>query len=104
MAKDKVKVTAIVLAIVFFFLWILGTTLNGSDYDLLQQKYDTLSNQYNDLSDVANSSINLVGSVCQSQLQNLDSQWRLAYNTLENCYVQGTAECNPLTPTLNLTK
>jgi hypothetical protein len=104
--EDWVKSTAIVLAIVFFFLWIYGTSINNKDLTTLQQKYDTLYLQCN--SSISNSNTNLNDSIillstlCQSNLQSLHNQWEISFNNLLNCYEQGTAECKYMKPTLNL--
>jgi hypothetical protein len=108
MAKDWVKVTAISLAIIFFFMWILGTSLNNSDYELLTEKYNILYDHCNNTIQNSNSDVNdtvtILTSAYQAQLQNLQNQWQLSFNTLLNCYTYGTPECPYTTPTLNLSK
>ncbi|MEI6732120.1 MAG: hypothetical protein WCK90_05595 [archaeon] len=105
--RDWAKIIAIILAIVFFLFWIIGTTINTSDYDVLKEKYNSLNNDCTNYVQNSNTTVNdsvqIIASVCQSQLRNLQNQWEISFTNLLNCYEQGTATCKYQKPTLNLT-
>lgn len=105
---DWTKNVAIALAVIFFIFWIVGTTLNNNENELLQQKYDNLyaqceSSIQNSNTDF-NSSVELLSTICKSSLQNLQNQWESSISNLRNCYKQGTPQCEYTTPSLNLTR
>ena len=105
--RDRVKIIAIVLAIVFFLFWIIGTTTNTSEINDLTNKYNDLYANCKASSDVSNSltnlSVQVLVATCKASLNNLDSQWQSSFNTLLNCYKNSVASCDYTTPTLNLT-
>lgn len=106
--RDWVKTIAIILAVVFFIFWIVGTSSNTNDNEMLSQRYqdlyDTCNATLQNDAVIMNTTTQTLTMMCQTQLQNLHNQWQISFDSLMNCYEQGTAQCKYTTPTLNLTK
>ena len=90
--RDLVKIIAIILAILFFILWIISA---------YQTSFVTQTNQ--DVSEVCKVSLQNTVTICQSQLNNLQNQWLASFDTLLNCYKNSVSECQYRIPTLNTT-
>lgn len=77
--RDWVKIIVIILAIVFFLFWIIGTTINTSEIDVLTNKYNDLYASCKASSDVSNTIINqsvqVLVATCKASLDNLNNQW-----------------------------
>jgi hypothetical protein len=105
--RDWVKIVAIILAVAFFVFWIMGTTINSNENELLKQKYDELYKTCQASAEASNTatnqSVELLTSVCKVALMNLNSQWQSSFSTLLNCYKNNIPTCEYSTPALNLT-
>ncbi len=72
--KDWVKRIAIILAIVFFIMWVVNILNNFTEI----QTFDK----------------------CETNIKELHTQWQYAYNTLNNCYENNMPSCTVNIPTL----
>jgi len=95
--RDWVKIIAIILAIVFFLFWIIGTNSTSNETELVFQ-------QYQNLYDSCNISLQNTIQTCKVSYSTLNSQWQSAFDTLSDCYVNNVPLCNYHYPIVNLTE
>ncbi len=69
---DWVKRVSIVLAVLFFIMWMLNVFSNITEQSVLKE--------------------------CQDSRMQLHKDWQSAYNTLNNCFQNDLSSCNAMIP------
>ena len=95
--RDWVKIIAIVLAILFFVLWLLADSESTSQAQTNE-----------DLSVVCQQVIQNLTDLCeqgkQATLDLANYQWQASFNTLLNCYENNVPKCKYTIPSVNNTR